>query len=236
MQVRLERRWVNGMSLLMSYTWSKSLDLGNGSLVADLTPRNAMDVGWERAMSSGSVPQRFVVSYSYALPVGHGRPFVPQNRLAEGIFGDWQVNGITTVRDGQPFTPALSVSSANNGGRAAPNWNPANVTAGFTPSVNDWFDTAPFSTPVQYTYGNEGRDILRGPGAVNFDASIMKIFDVRRLGEGARVQLRFEGFNILNHPNFAIPSNVTIGAAGVGSITTTTTANRILQAGVKLLF
>jgi len=236
LQVRLERRWSNGMSALLSYTWSKSIDLGNGSLVADLTPRYAADVGWERAVSSGSVPQRFVAAYSYALPVGRGRPFQPTNRVLEGIVGDWQVNGITTVRDGQPFTPATSVNSANNGGRNAPNWNPAAGTPGFTPRITDWFDVAAFSQPVQYTYGNEGRDILRGPGQLNFDASIMKIFHVTKLGEGGRIQLRFESFNIFNHPNFAIPSNVTIGTAGVGSITTTTTGNRVLQAGIKVMF
>jgi hypothetical protein len=236
LQVRLERRWSNGMSILMSYTWSKSIDLGNGSLIADLTPRNAMSVGWERAVSSGSVPQRFVTSYSYALPVGMGQHLQPRNRVFEGIAGGWQVNGITTIRDGQPFTPATSVNSANTNGRNAPNWNPATTTAGFSPSVNDWFDTAAFSQPVQYTYGNEGRNVLRGPGAINFDASLMKIFRVSQLGESGRIQMRFEGFNILNHANFAIPANVTIGTAGVGSITTTTTANRILQAGVKVTF
>jgi hypothetical protein len=150
--------------------------------------------------------------------------------------GNWPVNGITTIRDGQPFTPATSTNSANTNGRNAPNWNPAASTPGFTQSVNDWFDVAAFSLPVLYTYGNEGRDILRGPGAINFDASFMKTFDVTKLRESARFQLRFEGFNIFNHPNFAIPSNVTIGTAGVGSITTTTTGARILQAGAKLIF
>ena len=236
LQVRLQRRWSNGMSLIMSYTWSKSLDLGSGSLVSDLTPRNFQEVGWERAVSSGSVPQRFVTSYSYALPVGHGKPYAPGNAVLMGLIGDWQVNGITTIRDGQMFTPTLSVNSANNGGRAAPNWNPANATAGFQSRVGQWFDTAPFSSPAQYNYGNQGRDILMGPGAINFDASIMKIFNVSKLGEAGRIQLRFEGFNIFNHPNFAVPSNVTIGSAGVGSLVSTTTGMRVLQAGLKVIF
>ena len=236
MQIRLERRWSNGMSILVSYTWSKSMDLGNGSLIGDLTPRNSTDVGWERAMASGSVPQRFVTAYSYALPVGRGRPFQPENRYLQGIAGDWQVNGITTIRDGQPFTPGTSVNSANTTGRNAANWDPSIHTPGFTATVSDWFDTAQFSQPVQYTYGNQGRDILRGPGAINFDASLMKIFNVPKLGDQGRLQLRFEGFNIFNHANFAIPTNVTIGSAGVGSITTTTTGARILQAGLKVMF
>src|SRR5580700_10629951 len=75
----------NGISPLMSYTWSKSIDLGSGSLVADLTFRNVTDVGWERAVSSGSVPQRFVTSYTYALPVGHGKSLDVKNRVLAGV-------------------------------------------------------------------------------------------------------------------------------------------------------
>jgi hypothetical protein len=236
LQVRVERRYSNGFSLLSSFTWSKSIDLGSGGLTADLTPRNAQDVGWERAVSSGTVPLRWVTAYSYQLPVGTGKAYEPKNRVLGGIIGNWQLNGITTVRDGQPITPATSVNSANNGGRNAPNWDPSAVTPGFTPSVAQWFDTAPFSQPPNYLYGNEGRDILMGPGGINFDASIMKIFSVPKLGEGGHVQLRFEAFNILNHPQFAVPSNVTIGTAGVGSLVSTTTGMRILQVGVKVMF
>jgi hypothetical protein len=152
------------------------------------------------------------------------------------FIGNWQVNGITTVRDGQPFTPSSSVNSANTNGRNALNWNPNVHTPGFTPSVADWFDTAAFSQPASYVYGNEGRDILLGPGAVNFDASIMKLFKVPKLGEAGTIQLRFEGFNIFNHPQFAVPANVTIGTAGVGSLVATTTGMRILQAGLKVIF
>ena len=73
LQMRVERRFSNGFSLLSSFSWSKSIDLGNGGLTGDLTPRNFQDVGWERAVSSGSVPLRWVTAYSYQLPVGHGK-------------------------------------------------------------------------------------------------------------------------------------------------------------------
>jgi hypothetical protein len=234
MQVRVQRRYSNGISLLMSYTWNKSLDLGSGSLVADLTFRNVLDVGWERAVSSGSVPHRFVTSYTYALPVGRGKKFSPRNPVLGGVIGDWQLNGITTIRDGQPFTVTTSVSSANTGA-ARPNWDRTVHTSGFQPSVSDWFDLAAFSQPVQYNYGNAGRDILYGPGAINFDASIFKRFLVPKLGEGGQIQLRFEGFNIFNHPNFGTP-NGNISVAGAGSITTLTTGPRIFQAGLKVIF
>ncbi len=236
LQLRVERRFSNGFQLLSSFSWSKSIDLGNGGLTADLTPRNFQEVGWERAVSSGSVPMRWVTAYSYQLPVGMGKAYEPKNHVLGGFISNWQLNGITTIRDGQPITPSTSVDSANNGGRAAPNWDPYLGTPGFTPSVQQWFDTAGFSQAPNYLYGNEGRDILKGPGAINFDASIMKLFKVSKLGEGGTVQLRFEAFNIFNHPQFAVPSNVTINTVGVGSLISTTTGMRILQVGLKVLF
>jgi hypothetical protein len=234
LQLRVQRRYSNGISLLMSYTWAKSIDLGSGSLVADLSFRNVDDVSWERAVSSGSVPQRFVTSYTYALPAGHGKRFNPKNRGLGGLVGDWQINGITTIRDGQPYTPSTSVSSANTGA-ARPNWNPYAGTPNFQRTVQDWFDLAAFSQPTQYNYGNQGRDILRGPGAINFDASIFKRFNVPKLGESGQVLLRFEGFNIFNHPNFGLPA-ANISVAGAGSITNTSTGMRVLQVSVKVIF
>jgi hypothetical protein len=234
MQVRLERRYSDGISLLMSFTWNKSMDLGSGSLVADLSFRNASNVGWEHAVSSGSVPHRWVTSYTYALPVGHGKRFAPSNRVLGAVIGEWQLNGITTIRDGQPFTASTSVSSANTGA-ARPNWDPSITSSSFKPTVSDWFYLGAFSQPTQYNYGNAGRDTLHGPGAINFDASIFKRFVLPRLGDSGQVALRLEGFNIFNHPNFGTP-NGNISVAGAGSITTLTTGMRVLQAGVKVLF
>jgi hypothetical protein len=151
------------------------------------------------------------------------------------LIGDWQVNGITTIRDGQPFTPSTSVNSANTNGRNAPNWNPYAGTPGFTRTVQDWFDLAAFSQPTQYNYGNAGRDIIYGPGAINFDASIFKRFNVSKLGEAGQFLLRFEGFNIFNHPNFGLPAS-NISVAGAGSITNTSTGMRILQVSAKVIF
>jgi hypothetical protein len=234
LQVRVQRRYSNGISLLAAYTWNKSLDLGSGSLVADLTFRNVANVGWEHAVSSGSVPQRFVTSYTYALPVGHSKRFNPTNRVLAGVIGDWQLNGITTIRDGQPFTVTQNVSSANTGA-ARPNRIASGALPAGQRSVNDWFDLTAFANPTQYNYGNSGRDILYGPGAVNFDCSIFKRFSVPKLGENGQVQLRFEGFNIFNHPNFGTPA-ANISTPQAGSITTLTTGMRVLQAGLKVVF
>ncbi len=234
LQLRVQRRYSNGISLLVSYTWSKSMDLGSGSLIGDLQFRNVNNIGWERSASSSSVPQRLVLSYTYALPFGTGKRFHTANRLVAGALSDWQINGITTIRSGHPFTVTMNVSSANTGA-ARPNWDPSVSTAGFTPTINNWIDTAAFSTPTQYNYGNAGRNILYSPGATNFDFSIFKRYGLRKLGEAGQLQLRFEGFNICNHPQFGQP-NTNISTVGAGSITFLTTTMRQLQAGVKIMF
>jgi hypothetical protein len=234
LQMRVQRRYSNGISLLVSYSWSKSIDLGSGQLIADLAIRSRDHVNWERAASSSSVPQRLVTSFTYALPVRRGRHFKPANKFLMGVVADWQTNGIVTIRDGHPFTVTQNVNSANTG-QARPNWDPSISTPGFQPSINQWFDFAPFTSPAQYNFPNEGRNILYSPGAFNVDASIFKRFSLPKLGENKEAQLRFEGFNIFNHPQFGQP-NTNISTAGAGSVTFLTNTMRQMQVGLKILF
>jgi hypothetical protein len=236
LQVRVQRRYSNGISLLASFTWSKAIDLGSGGLVSDLTFRNVLNVGWERAQSSSSVPRRLVLSYTYALPFGGRQRYRIGNRAMAAVLGDWQLNGITTMRDGHPFTVTMNNSSANTGAA-----RPDRVAgkSGALPadqrSIDHWFDTTAFTTPIQYNYGNAGRDIVFSPGAVNFDFSMFKRYSLRKLGDAGQLQLRFEGFNVFNHPQFGQP-NANLNNAQVGTITFLTTTMRQLQAGLKVMF
>jgi hypothetical protein len=235
LQLRVQRRYSNGISLLAAFTWSKSIDLGGGGLVDDLgNIRNVLNVGWERAESSSSVPRRLVLSYTYALPFGRRQRHRIGNRALAAVAGDWQLNGITTIRDGHPFTVNMNNSSANTGAA-----RPDRIGSGALPrdqrSVNHWFDLTAFTTPTPYNYGNSGRDIVYSPGAINFDCSIFKRYSLRMLGDAGQVQLRFEGFNIFNHPQFGQP-NANISNAQVGTITFLTTTMRQLQAGLKIMF
>ncbi len=195
-----------------------------------------LDVGWERALSSSSVPRRLVLSYTYALPFGARQRYRIGSRAVAAVLGDWQLNGITTIRDGHPFTVTMNNSSANTGAA-----RPDRVAgkSGALPAdqrgINHWFDTTAFTTPTPYNYGNSGRDIVFSPGAVNFDFSIFKRYSVRKLGDAGQVQLRFEGFNVFNHPQFGQP-NANLNNAQVGTITFLTNTMRQLQAGLKVMF
>jgi len=234
LEARAERRYSNGLSLLVSYTYSKSLDNGGEVLVGDLSLRNVNNVDQEYSLSTGDMRHRFVSSVLYDLPFGRGRRFDIANPLLNAVAGGWQVNTIVTVHSGQPFTPVLGVSSANTGAA-----RPSVLRDGNLPSdkrtVQNWFDKTAFYSPAQYLYGNAGRDILIAPGAANVDFSTFKRFSLARLREATELQVRAEFFNFFNHPQFGVPNNRVDIAQGA-SITTLSTPMRQLQFGVKLLF
>jgi hypothetical protein len=100
------------------------------------------------------------------------------------------------------------------------------------PTVDRWFDTAAFATPAPFTYGNSGRNILYGPGRVNFDFSLFKEFDITK---GSRLQFRVECFNLFNTAQFDLP-NAAIGASNAGTITAIVGTPRQIQFGAKVIF
>lgn len=236
LELRLQREWSNGVTILAAYTYSKSIDIGGEQLIGDANIRDARNVALEKARATSDLRHNFVTSYSYALPFGHGRHFDLKNGLLNATLGEWQINGITTIRSGLPFTPELGVSAANTGDP-----RPNRIANGNVPSdqrtIGRWFDKTAFTTPVPFTFGNAGRDILEGPGAVNFDLSVFKDFSLSKVRENSKLQLRFESFNTLNHPQFANPSNrVDLPQGGTISALAAGSNMRDLQAGIKLIF
>jgi hypothetical protein len=240
LQVKLESRDWHGSSFLISYTFNKCLD--NGSSESTST---AILIPINKAVCDFSIPQNFVASYNYALPVGHGRAFL--NHMpswVDGVLGGWNFAGITTVQKGLPFTPTISVDQANTGvGSQRPNLNgkPTMVS-----KVSCWFyvaanpgcqalapgSTAVFSLPAQYNYGTSGRNILRADGLVQLDFTVSKQF---KFTESKALQFRAEFFNITNTPTFASPTT-TIDTASGGQIGSTLNASRTIELALKLFF
>jgi hypothetical protein len=238
MELRVERRYSSGFSLLGSYTLSKTIDIGGESLIGDLSLRNAQNVAAERSLSSGDMRHRFVASALYDIPFGQGRHFSSSSRVLNAIAGDWQVNAIVTMHTGQPFTPALGTSTANTGAARPNRIADGNLTSDQR-SVNNWFDKSAFAAPALYNFGNAGRNILIGPGASNLDLSVFKNFPLRFLGEGRQLQFRAEAFNILNHPQFSIPSSANTPRVDIpqgGVLTSLANDMRELQLALKVVF
>lgn len=220
---QVDRRFGNGFSLLASYTYGHSIDDGPAnSETNDPAPQDVRNFRANRGNSSFDIRQRLVTSYSYELPFSRG------NRWLTG----WQIAGITSWQTGLPFTPVLSFDPSNTGTTARPHRvADGNLPAGER-TIDRWFDTNAFTAPASFTWGNGGRNFLRGPGQLNFDAGLSRAF---RLTEKVTFSLRAEAFNLLNTPQFGLP-NATIGVAQAGVITTVQNPERQLQMALRLAF
>jgi hypothetical protein len=138
------------------------------------------------------------------LPVGRGRAFAAHLPPAlDALVGGWQMNGILRLYDGRPFTPIVSTANAQAGFATRPD----RLRSGRLddPTIVRWFDPSAFAgVPAsEFRFGNSGRNILIGPGAVVVDASLIKSFALGK--EDQRLQLRAEFFNLPNSANFGQP-------------------------------
>jgi hypothetical protein len=223
LQLKVQKRFAAGLSFLGAYTWSKTLERGQDFI----DPENYMT----KALANQDIPQRLVISYTYELPVGHGKRF-GQNLNAWEIaaVGGWQFQGITTFYSGRPFTPSIQ-SYLDNGSGNIPNRIGSGTVA--NPTINDWFDTSAFTQPGN-TYGNTGYNILRGPGGRNWDMSLFKNFNFT---EARYLQFRAEFFNAFNNVNFGLPNaSLCGGTCGEGTITSQANTPRQIQFALKLYF
>lgn len=235
LQAQLERRFGRGLTFLGAYTYSHSFD--NGPSQADNTagdpgPQNPLNFAAERGNSNFDVRQRFVASSVYELPFGKGRRFLGNSRFGSAIAGGWQLTGILSLQTGLPFTPTLSFDPTNTGTTARPN----RTGNGNLPSSQQgplhWFDSSAFTTPAPFTYGNSGRNILRGPGLRNIDVGLARTLAMR---ESLGLEFRAEAFNLFNTPQFGLP-NSTLGVATTGVISTVVNPQRELQLALRLSF
>ena len=251
MQLSLNKRLSQGLSFAVNYTWSKMLDeqdsSGWGRIAGSPIYQDAYNPSVNYGPSIFDVPKMFKGNILYQLPVGKGKVFLNRGGVTDAILGGWQMSFIFILQSGTPFTPVwggtnLSGAAPNgnlylNGFSAAESWY-ANVVGNpsiANPSINQWFNTAAFAQPAPYTFGNSGRNILRGPDERTLDFSMGKNFRIPVMGEGGQLQFRFDATNVLNHPCFSNPNNQ-IGTPGAGTITSTTVGGRVLQLGARLAF
>jgi Carboxypeptidase regulatory-like domain len=229
--VRLTRRLSQGLSLEAGYTYGKSIDTASGLQGTDQAQNN-YDLGAERALSDFDVRHRFVLSNTWVLPFGPGRRWLASGPAAR-VLGGWQASDIVTLQTGQPLTTVLStaLSGTDSNGTDRPNMiaNP-NLPASQR-SPNRWFNTAAFVPPPLYydsqgafsILGNEGRNVVTGPGFGAWDLSLARRF---RLSERTGLTFRSDFFNLTNHPNFDRPGLI-VGTSELGVITSAENAREI---------
>jgi hypothetical protein len=235
---------------LLAYTWGKCIDYmsqpysGDNLGEAATTIFDGANLKDSRGRCDYSVAQTFNGSVLFSPPL-HGNAFL------EG----YQIGLISNVHSGLPFTPLATGDSDN----IAPvgsfsDETPPDRVPGVSPNLGrqinssgylTWFNPAAFTPQPFGVVGNAGRDSLLGPKFVDFDASLVKDTKARFLGEQGDVQVRWEVFNLLNHPNFALPSGTVFDglptAQGnalptAGEISATSGFMRQMQFAVKLIF
>ncbi len=238
LQTKLEKRFTDGLTFLAAYTFSKTLDeasnasfgLGSSGLFRDATRHPE----WEKGLSDFDVRQRFVISYSYDLPFGHGKQFIGNaSKLTEAFIGGWQLIGNDAFQTGNPTTIVASFNSANSTGQTRPDMVPGVSLKPPHQGPNGWYDLAALQPAVLGTYGDVGRNTLEGPGLISADFSLFKNFN---LSENRQLQFRAEFFNLPNHPNFADQSiQTTYDQPGAGQISGALAARQI-QLALKMSF
>jgi hypothetical protein len=248
-QAKLEKRFSNGLTGLVSYTWGKALTLapdhistsGGGAGLDTGTfkePQDGYNTRADRGPAEFDVTHRFVVSYVYELPFGKGRRFGGDwNKATDMLFGGWQLSGIHAMQTGLALTATLGGGSVLNLGgerRARPNLIGDPTLPDSQRSILKWFNTAAFTTafnPAPQAFGNAGVGIMRGPGYTSFDFTLAKTF---RISERFNLQFRTEVFNAFNNVNFN-PPDIRAENVGFGQILSAGNA-RIMQFALKLHF
>lgn len=227
LQAQLIKRLGSGLQFHLNYTWSQALDEssainnagGQNDFIMD--PHN---IKQDYGPAAYDQSQRFVASYSYQFPIGHGRhwSFPKFNWL----IGNWDTSGIYTVASGFPFSVySIGYYTSDQtgsvfGGRSRANVT-GNPTTGFDQTYLEWFNTADFSEAPEGTYGNSGRGILRTPYFMDWDTSVSRNFVMT---ERQQLQLRLEIFNTgsnwhstAHFPDQTVtdsPANCTAGPSG----------------------
>jgi hypothetical protein len=247
LQIDLRQRLFHGLTLRGNYSFSKSLDNSSvnlGGIFSNcpsglLDPQDPMrDYG----PSCYDVAQKFAFNGSYDLPFGRGKALGGgATGVANQLLSGWKLNGIITVQTGMPFTPTLGFGNSRNGGTGGserPSVNPDFTGPIILNDPNGWFNPNAFIVPPAGTYGNLGRNTLRGPGLSNVD---MSLFKTTRISERVGAEFRVEVFNLFNHANFSEPNNVVFQSSGavsgsVGRISDLLTPQRLIQLGLKLIW
>ena len=263
MQFEVKKNVSRGLQFQVSYTFSKNIDDATTGVANTDFNEGVSTQGYDpkadRGLSALSQKQVFVVNGVYQIPSPNTSP------IASHILGGWQLSSIFTASAGTPFSPRVSGRNAQDLSRSTGGQRPdlvegrnsGNMTSGTTAGCGTtvkagtklgtpdlYFDPCGFVLPPAGVFGNAGRNILIGPGFLNFDFSLTKSTPIG-LGEGHRLEFRAEFFNVFNHANFGLPSatglqviNPTNGQyiAGGGKLDKVVNTARQMQFGLKMYF
>ncbi len=240
LQAKLEQRFSRGLSFLVSYTRSKLIDEASSVFdasiltgpIANFPVADSFNRRLERDLSNGDIPNVFVASFTYELPIGKGKRFNPGG-IAGAILNNFEVAGVVTLQSGIPIavTQATNFNAFAGFGTQRPNLTANPNLPSSEQSTARFFNTGAFTVAPQFTLGNSSRNPVRGPHYRNADMALIKRVYFR---EAMNLELRLEAFNVTNTPPLGAP-NAVFASPGFGSITSAGDP-RVIQLGIKFNF
>lgn len=234
LQARTEWHFSRGLTFLVAYTWSKTIDTAStlNDAFGEHFPQDSYNCNTERGLSSFHTKHRFVLSYIYQLPFGRGKHWLNDEGFWSHLAGGWELAGIATIQSGRPFTAKRAIpqsfTSTDLGvfdrpdqiadpfvaGPVATHPDPrcqltisqGGLAADRVRTTATWFNPCAFSAPPGPRFGTASRNTLIGPDLRNWDISLQKTFSF--VPESHRLYFRVEFFNLFNHPNFDNPDRI----------------------------
>ncbi len=217
LQVQINKRMSHGFQVSGGFTWQKSIDTASGAVISDsvvtaISTLNWFDPKLTRAVSDFNSARVFTLNYLWDIPTPKA-----WSGFTRSALGGWELGGIFSASSGEPFTPLLAgdvLGQSNTDPFAYPNrlpscgnnlTNPGNVTNYIKLNCFQIPAVANISGVNYIPLGNAGRNILEGPGLMDFDFSVVKNTKISKISETFNVQLRLDIFNLFNRANFNPP-------------------------------
>ena len=228
LQTTVRKRFSNGFLFNLAWTYSKVIDdQSTDPIVTTFTPTSVQvldsnNLRNERARADFDQKHVVTATWIYELPFGNGKKFLSgKSKFVDAIFGGWQVQGLTAIMSGEPFSVTsgakTAVYSAATNSRAA-------LTSGTLPDASlksrpgqigpvYFLDTTGFAIPAPGSNGS-GRNMFSGPRYWDMDGAVAKNFNITERVKG---MFRLEAFNALNHANFRSLRNASVGSNNIQS-------------------
>ena len=232
LQIKVDRRFVNGLLVTNSYTLSRSRDLANENTSIS-TPID-FDLSWSR--SNFDRTHNYALTAIYELPWGPGKRWLGEGLLGR-VVGGWQISGLFVAQSGQPLTIGGNGALLNTPGNSAfADVNGEHRVLGGLGPGKLYFDPTVYSLPAPGVQGNLKRNNgPEGPGFWQLDSSLFKRFQI---GSSRFAEFRIDTFNTTNSVRWSNPGTGFSTAAGntFGQITTTTGGQRSIRFGGRFVF
>ncbi|MCU1259799.1 MAG: hypothetical protein JWO80_2684 [Bryobacterales bacterium] len=247
--VAVQKRFSSGLQFQVSYIFARNLADNAGYAPTTFTGENGGTIsdqfhpGYDYGNVSFSRRHRFLGTFLYELPFGQGKAFLNGNGLVNRLVGGWEVAGVVVAQSG-PFMTILAGGDPSGTGFAELVGNGrADTVKSVSPyagqSLNAWINPAAFATPADNIgrFASSSVGAVTGPGTQAVSLSLFKGVTIK---ERIKVQIGASAANAFNHPNYAVPGNLTVATSGFASVTNLQSAEgagpRSIQLSARILF